>query len=194
VLVLHPCRDWGGNHQKQSAEQDNGGSLVLGEGWRLSRKSAQHTGLDMKHARAVLASPSLKSATVPHEQVTQKVPIFLDRSPTYFLYNMQPLDQQDQRAPVSHGIEAAPPAYSQQPATEPHGGAVVDQPPAPVKHLPTDLHATQGQFPASAATKAQAPGVVPLNQLGEQPQWIDCPFCQRRTVTRLSTEGTPMQM
>jgi hypothetical protein len=71
---------------------------------------------------------------------------------------------------------------------------VVDQPPAPVKDLPTDLNTTQEQLPVSAATKRQAPGVVPLNQLGDQPQWIDCPFCQRRTMTRLNTEGTPMQL
>ena len=26
---------------------------------------------------------------------------------------------------------------------------------------------------------------TPLDQLGDTPQWIDCPFCHRRTETRL---------
>ncbi len=31
--------------------------------------------------------------------------------------------------------------------------------------------------------------VTPLDQLGDTPQWIDCPFCHRRTKTRLEKKG-----
>ncbi|AEO55745.1 hypothetical protein MYCTH_2314370 [Thermothelomyces thermophilus ATCC 42464] len=37
-------------------------------------------------------------------------------------------------------------------------------------------------------------GVIPVNQLtGEQPQWIECPFCQQTALTRVSKEGSRMQ-
>ncbi|KAK9443014.1 LPS-induced tumor necrosis factor alpha factor [Metarhizium brunneum] len=36
--------------------------------------------------------------------------------------------------------------------------------------------------------------VTPLNQLGNQPQWIDCPFCHQRTMTTVQREGTSMQI
>lgn len=36
-------------------------------------------------------------------------------------------------------------------------------------------------------------GVTPLHLLGEQPQWIDCPFCYQRTKTLINSEGTAMQ-
>ncbi|EQB59212.1 hypothetical protein CGLO_00429 [Colletotrichum gloeosporioides Cg-14] len=37
-------------------------------------------------------------------------------------------------------------------------------------------------------------GVTPLHMLGGKPQPIDCPFCMRRTMTIVDTEGTGMQM
>lgn len=43
----------------------------------------------------------------------------------------------------------------------------------------------QGQPPAT---------VIPLNMLGPEPQWIDCPFCHQRTKTMINKEGSSMQM
>ncbi|KAG6022848.1 hypothetical protein E4U40_004318 [Claviceps sp. LM458 group G5] len=38
-----------------------------------------------------------------------------------------------------------------------------------------------------------APAVITLNQLADQPQWIDCPFCHKRAMTTVQRSGTPMQ-
>jgi hypothetical protein len=36
---------------------------------------------------------------------------------------------------------------------------------------------------------------TPLDKLGDTPQWVDCPFCHRRTETRLETKQLgPVQM
>ncbi|KAK4168363.1 hypothetical protein QBC43DRAFT_117278 [Cladorrhinum sp. PSN259] len=40
----------------------------------------------------------------------------------------------------------------------------------------------------------EASVATPLNMLGHAPQWIDCPFCQKRTRTRVRKDGTPMQL
>ncbi len=104
--------------------------------------------------------------------------------------------------PVPQEIEAVaavpPPAYSKQP--EPISADAIQQQvnpaPVPVKDLPSDPAQPQRQLPMAANGPQQQPaaGVTPLTQLGDQPQWIDCPFCHQRTMTRLRTEGTPMQM
>ncbi|OAR00863.1 hypothetical protein LLEC1_02733 [Akanthomyces lecanii] len=50
-----------------------------------------------------------------------------------------------------------------------------------------------GQPPAGL-TPGQAATVTPLNQLGDTPEWIDCPFCQTRTKTTVRKEGGNMQI
>ncbi|KAG7285694.1 hypothetical protein NEMBOFW57_007987 [Staphylotrichum longicolle] len=100
---------------------------------------------------------------------------------------------QTQPAPTaSNGIEPAPPAYSPRSEAGPQAGNDTVQPPVPVKDLPTNLSAPTKQLPMSP--QQPVPTVTPLNMLGDRPQWIDCPFCQRRTMTRLNTEGTSMQI
>ncbi|OTA82864.1 hypothetical protein M434DRAFT_400883 [Hypoxylon sp. CO27-5] len=39
-----------------------------------------------------------------------------------------------------------------------------------------------------------APRVTPLHQVNENPTWINCPNCQRRTKTKITKEDTSMQM
>ncbi|KAG5940770.1 hypothetical protein E4U53_007541 [Claviceps sorghi] len=51
--------------------------------------------------------------------------------------------------------------------------------------LPGQSHAQDAQPPAT---------VIPLHQLTDQPQWIDCPFCHRRAMTVVRREGTSMQI
>ncbi|AEO63758.1 765d9350-c5c3-45d8-8a6d-b886477d322e [Thermothielavioides terrestris] len=93
---------------------------------------------------------------------------------------------------------AAPPAFSPSSAaaTEPQdAGHAANQAPEPLKGLPADPNTAQQQVPASAAVPpAPAQVATPLDQLGDSPQWIDCPFCHRRTLTRVSKEGTSMQI
>ena len=104
-------------------------------------------------------------------------------------------------APDSHGIGAAPPAYSPQPQ-QAVPEAIPNETPVPVKGLSSDLNAPPTPLPTMSAepqkavpgAAQQAPRVVPLNQLGSEPQWIDCPFCHQRTKTRLHKDGSPMQM
>ncbi|KAH6961947.1 hypothetical protein BKA56DRAFT_736782 [Ilyonectria sp. MPI-CAGE-AT-0026] len=36
-----------------------------------------------------------------------------------------------------------------------------------------------------AAPELPTRTVTPLNLLGDQPEWIDCPFCERRTMTTI---------
>lgn len=104
----------------------------------------------------------------------------------------------------------------QQPQTETLQQQQQQQQTPPVEPQPTHNHApTQGttaehhppsyeQAKASAAGQppaAMAPGqgpvsttVVPLNQLSDMPQMIDCPFCHKRTQTIVRKEGGNMQM
>ncbi|KAH6843481.1 hypothetical protein B0I37DRAFT_218520 [Chaetomium sp. MPI-CAGE-AT-0009] len=107
---------------------------------------------------------------------------------------MQKDEPQPQAAPGPHDIEAAPPAYAPRAVGEPEDANQVPQQAAPVKEMPTDLNAQQPQPMAPLTPQQPVLGVIPLNQLGEQPQWIDCPFCHRRTMTRLNKEGTSMQI
>ena len=37
------------------------------------------------------------------------------------------------------------------------------------------------------------PKVTPIEQLGEVPAWIDCPYCKRRTQTRVQQVGSSSQ-
>ncbi|KAI1103392.1 hypothetical protein F4804DRAFT_310302 [Jackrogersella minutella] len=37
------------------------------------------------------------------------------------------------------------------------------------------------------------PNATPLQQLTENPTWIDCPFCKKRTKTKVTKEGTATQ-
>ncbi|KAL2018444.1 hypothetical protein VTK56DRAFT_863 [Thermocarpiscus australiensis] len=89
-------------------------------------------------------------------------------------------------------IETAPPAYAPHPMTVPEQQDA--HPSVPLKDLPASLIAESKPSPAAPPGPQPAQGVTPLNQLGDHPQWIDCPFCQRRTMTRVNKEGTPMQI
>ncbi|KAF9872759.1 hypothetical protein CkaCkLH20_09622 [Colletotrichum karsti] len=77
--------------------------------------------------------------------------------------------------------------------------------PAPITELPTNLNnsgpTTATSHPVNEKggdPNMMAPpmiqGVTPLHMLGDSPQWIDCPFCMKRTLTTINTEGTGMQM
>ena len=103
-----------------------------------------------------------------------------------------------QAAALPQEIEPAPPAYTPQlaPKSEPQEALNPAASPGPATTLPADLSSTpQKALPLSPAVPEQpALGVTPLNRLGDGPQWIDCPFCKRRTMTRLNSEGTAMQV
>ncbi|KAJ5291830.1 hypothetical protein N7478_001081 [Penicillium angulare] len=43
----------------------------------------------------------------------------------------------------------------------------------------------RGTAPMEAKPTAPVATVTPLNLLGEVPAWIDCPFCERRALTRV---------
>ncbi|QPG94628.1 hypothetical protein C2857_006576 [Epichloe festucae Fl1] len=53
----------------------------------------------------------------------------------------------------------------------------------------------QAKAPPQGQTDQNAPPatVIPLHQLNDQPQWIDCPFCHKRTTTVVQREGNSMQ-
>ncbi|KAI8674558.1 hypothetical protein NCS57_00353800 [Fusarium keratoplasticum] len=78
----------------------------------------------------------------------------------------------------------------------------------PAKTVPADLIQTEDntvsvptQFPNKVAPgnelkidDAPPPEMVtPLSRLGERPEFIDCPFCKRRTETTISKEGSDTQ-
>ncbi|KAK3402411.1 hypothetical protein B0T20DRAFT_346455 [Sordaria brevicollis] len=90
-----------------------------------------------------------------------------------------PLQQQQEQSPQQAPV---PVQQNEQQIEE------VSQPP-PAYQPPTKMEQPQGQQPHLV------PGVIPLENLnGEMPQWIDCPFCQRRTQTRVDKEGSSMQI
>jgi hypothetical protein len=95
-------------------------------------------------------------------------------APTQPQQTYQPVTSNEHIQPVQqqHNEQALPPSYDQA------------------------KHAAAGQPPQGANMHA-APApttVIPLNMLGDQPQWIDCPFCHKRTTTTVRREGTSMQM
>ncbi|KAL2193034.1 hypothetical protein P885DRAFT_81627 [Corynascus similis CBS 632.67] len=121
--------------------------------------------------------------------------------------NQDTTSQQPNTAPAApDNIDVAPPAYApRSPAGPQDASQVSNSPPAPVKEMPADLNAPHVHPPMApgapaapgvpGAPQQPAYGVVPIPQLsGEQPQWIDCPFCQQRTLTRVTKDGTPMQV
>ncbi|EEU35863.1 uncharacterized protein NECHADRAFT_77175 [Fusarium vanettenii 77-13-4] len=78
----------------------------------------------------------------------------------------------------------------------------------PAKTVPADLIQTEAntvsvpvQFPNQVAPENElkindvpAPQMVtPLSRLGERPEFIDCPFCKKRTETTISKEGSDTQ-
>ncbi|KAM4066347.1 LITAF-like zinc ribbon domain-containing protein [Hirsutella rhossiliensis] len=72
--------------------------------------------------------------------------------------------------------------------------------PAPAKEMPANLFQTEqtGQIGSGQAMPTINPlpnpqTVTPLHLLNGAPQWIDCPFCQRRTQTSVEKMGTGMQ-
>ncbi|KAH7629663.1 hypothetical protein B0T09DRAFT_134640 [Sordaria sp. MPI-SDFR-AT-0083] len=94
----------------------------------------------------------------------------------------QAMDQQQpQQAAVQQQQEQAP---QQAPVQQKEEREEVSQPP-PAYQPPTKMEQPQPQ---------PVPGVVPLTQLGGGPQWIDCPFCRRRTQTRVEKDGGGTQV
>jgi len=114
----------------------------------------------------------------------------------------QPTYAEQQYPPQSqHDITQAPPQYYQPAVAQDRSNGSPAPSPAPQQseqqqQPPQDQtkSAQAGFHPQTQPGVNMVPGVVPLNQLGDTPQWIDCPFCQKRTQTRLDKEGTPMQM
>ncbi|KAG5937067.1 hypothetical protein E4U60_002141 [Claviceps pazoutovae] len=103
----------------------------------------------------------------------------------------QPQQQQPQNLPPSQ-----PPQHIVHPAQQ------TQQTPQPDYYgkPPPYSQGNQGYFaPPPSQNNAQtpyaqpAPPVITLNQLADQPQWIDCPFCQKRAMTTVQRSGTSMQ-
>lgn len=53
---------------------------------------------------------------------------------------------------------------------------------------------TQLDKPAKIVPIPQAHKVTPLERLGDAPDWIDCPFCQRMTKTRVTKQDSDTTM
>ncbi|KAG6250421.1 hypothetical protein E4U23_001438 [Claviceps purpurea] len=103
----------------------------------------------------------------------------------------QPQQQQPQNLPPSQ-----PPQNTVHPAQQ------TQQTPQPDFYgkPPPYSQGNQGYFaPPPPQNNAQtpyaqpAPAVITLNQLADQPQWIDCPFCHKRAMTTVQRSGTSMQ-
>ncbi|KAK3998242.1 hypothetical protein QBC44DRAFT_314061 [Cladorrhinum sp. PSN332] len=81
----------------------------------------------------------------------------------------------------------ATPAPAVPGVAQPQQAHITTEQPRPNPVLPGNP-TPQNMLPVEASV------ATPLNMLGDQPQWIDCPFCQKRTKTRVHKEGTPMQI
>ncbi|OAA55132.1 LPS-induced tumor necrosis factor alpha factor [Cordyceps fumosorosea ARSEF 2679] len=95
----------------------------------------------------------------------------------------------------------------QQPQPDQQQQTVPTEPQPSHNHIPNPETATEhqppsyeqargapvGQPPADMAPGQAARTVTPLNQLGDTPQYIDCPFCHQRTKTVVRKEGGSMQ-
>ncbi|OHF01195.1 hypothetical protein CORC01_03510 [Colletotrichum orchidophilum] len=98
-------------------------------------------------------------------------------------------------------VQEPAPAYERE--SPPLGTTVQGNGPAPAREMPANL--VQLEQPATPLAAQQQGGptitplanpltVTPLHMLGDGPQWIDCPFCNQRTQTVITKEGTAMQM
>lgn len=100
---------------------------------------------------------------------------------TYISPDGQQYGQQQQQ----HHIQQQQPTYLTNPT---HNGNASDM----GKHEPQLMPQQQGQ--PGQGQPGMVAAVVPLEHLDNNPQWIDCPWCQKRTHTRVEKEGTSMQM
>ncbi|MCJ1233244.1 hypothetical protein MMC14_001199 [Varicellaria rhodocarpa] len=80
----------------------------------------------------------------------------------------------------------ASPALPAQDTRTAESGNTIDIPRHPVPPLPRGL-APQGPTIVPIRNPIY---VTPLERLGETPEWIDCPFCQRRTRTMVTKEDS----
>ncbi|KAJ5096978.1 hypothetical protein N7456_007699 [Penicillium angulare] len=63
---------------------------------------------------------------------------------------------------------------------------------------PTETKITESQpkgtAPMEAKPTAPVATVTPITLLGEVPAWVDCPFCERRALTRVTMEDSSTTM
>ncbi|KAK1505126.1 hypothetical protein CABS01_08904 [Colletotrichum abscissum] len=110
------------------------------------------------------------------------------------------MSEQKTAPPPAIDIQEPAPAYERE---SPVTSTVQGSGPAPAREMPANL--VQLEQPATPMPAQQKGGptitplanpatVTPLHMLGDEPQWIDCPFCKQRTQTVIAKEGTAMQM
>ncbi|KAI1310169.1 hypothetical protein F5Y03DRAFT_347155 [Xylaria venustula] len=110
---------------------------------------------------------------------------------SYYAEGFMTMDIQEQKGPAHHNAN--------QPANETtkHDG------PAPPTSLPQALIQEERIAPAVAPIADNLPRIVeernppmvtPLNRLTATPAYIDCPFCKRRSMTRITKEGDSQQL
>ncbi len=103
-------------------------------------------------------------------------------------YSPAPLDNTYQPAHNADYIQPVQP----QPTGEQHQQQQQHQPLPP--SYDQSKAAPAGQPPQGFTAEQPPATVIPLNMLGSEPQWIDCPFCHQRTKTMINKEGDSMQM
>ncbi|CAJ2502641.1 Uu.00g100350.m01.CDS01 [Anthostomella pinea] len=112
-------------------------------------------------------------------------------------YEAQPRPDATPAAPET--LEVTQPAQSQsEPATagvNQQGPTQSASPMHPEKaHHPMGTPGIPGHPNPNAEIFYEAQVVTPLHQLTDTPLWINCPFCNKRTKTQSSVEGTAMQI
>ncbi|KAI1453637.1 hypothetical protein F4805DRAFT_442595, partial [Annulohypoxylon moriforme] len=55
-------------------------------------------------------------------------------------------------------------------------------------------NAPRGEHKPQIVHERDPPIAIPLQNLTDAPTWIDCPFCKKRAMTKISKEGSSMQM
>ncbi|KAG5995726.1 hypothetical protein E4U54_002789 [Claviceps lovelessii] len=116
--------------------------------------------------------------------------------------NLPPAHPQDtyQAAPMAQTSDntiqpvpqALPPPYDQaKNSSQDQSPQGQNQNQIPQSQLPQYQNPQAQNYPQNAQP---IPTVIPLNQLSDQPQWIDCPFCHKRAMTVVRREGTSMQI
>ncbi|KAH9836895.1 LPS-induced tumor necrosis factor alpha factor [Teratosphaeria destructans] len=92
----------------------------------------------------------------------------------------------------NHGIEQQPaPSHAgpqEKSASYTQKQAPIDQPPPAY----SSYNAAKDPYPSQQPMTSTAPPVTPLNLLRDSEAWIDCPFCQRRTRTRIDKVDSGM--
>lgn len=101
-------------------------------------------------------------------------------------YSTNPTPNSHSNASYTPNMHAASPSGA-------GGEAIAMQPLSQPPMNPTGEEAAAAAQLSSIGNSNKNTKVVPLHLMSEKPEWVDCPFCKKRTKTRIVKKGGKLQ-